>query len=179
MNFDQRKAEAKRLVFSFLSDFTVPRGMTSDQQASRIIGIADAFARRMPTRGDYTEACERVLDKIRDTHLSNSWPAQAVFVMAMPQTEAMQPKAAETFRPDEWELAAQKMGDGQPVPERYIWGPTSDALVNKRLVTVQCRDRYRKGSIEAHREVYGIDAWKIMERNFGSEVRQYAPVAAE
>lgn len=179
MNFDQRKAEAKRLVVGFLDSYAAPRGLTADQQANRIIAVADAFARRMPTKGDYSEACNRVLDKIRDTHMANSWPSQGVFVMAMPQSEKMQPKAAETFKPDEWELAASKIGEGQPVSERYVWGITSDALVNKRLVTPDAMRRYREASVASFKDVYGGDAERIMLRNFGSAVSAYFPIAAE
>lgn len=173
MNFDQRKAEAAKMVSAFLMDFSTPRGMSVDQQSSRISGVADAFARRMPTKGDFSESCQAVLDKVRDTHMSNSWPAQAVFVIAMPQSEAMTPKAAETYRIDEWELAAKRMAAGEPVAEQYVWGAASDGLVSKGLVTPESRDRYRIGAVAAATGAWSGDAQKIMVSKFGHVVSSY------
>lgn len=173
MTFEERKRDAANYVSNFLSIYSTPRGLDHSQLATRIAAIAEAFARRMPTKGDYHEACERVLDSVRDSHLSNSWPSQAVFVMAMPQSEAMGPKAAETFRPDEWELHAQKMADGQPVPDRYVWGHTSEALVNKRLVTIECRDRYRKAVVKNFSKVHGNRTRDVMAKVYGPEVDMY------
>lgn len=181
MTFEERKRAAERLVAIFLNDFSVPRGMSLDQQSKRITQIADAFARRMPTKGDYDEACGRVLERIRDTHMSNSWPPQAVFVMAMPQTETVQPKAAETFAPDPDEIAMKRINAGEAVSEGYVWGSGSQRLLNRGWVTRDAIDRYREGSIRSHKETYGHKADDVLRRNFGAVVNQYigAPHAAE
>lgn len=173
MNFDQRKSEAKRLVAQFLQSYSPPRGLTPDQQAGRIVSVADAFARRMPTKGDYAEAVENVLTKIRDTHISNSWPPQGVFVMAMPQTEKVQPKAAETFKADEDEIAASRIEAGEPVAERYVWGSGAEKLLRDRRVTLDAIDRYRQGSIHTRRKTYGKHADEMLRRDFGAVVEPY------
>lgn len=178
MNFEQRKAEAQVLVCYFLEGFSIPRGLDGSGQAARIAAIADAFARRMPTTGNFHEACEAVFAKVRDTHLSNSWPSQAVFVMAMPQSEKLGPKAAETFAPRETEWAAKRMRQGEAVPERYVWGEASARLIRDNDIGRDVMDRYRESSVKAHKSVYGPDAHKILERSYGAVVGPYFAAGA-
>lgn len=167
MKFEERKHEAKALLVKFLDAFATPRGMTEDQLATRIEQIADAFARRMPTKGDFAEACERVMNAVRDTHLSNSWPTQASFVMAMPSREAMRP-AQETFLADEVEILSNRMRNGDAVPETAIWGQLSG-----QLAVGGALERYRSASVIAWREAYGPDAAALMRAKYGSVVDLY------
>lgn len=173
MNFEQRKQEAMNLVVDFLCSFSAPRGLGEDQMAKRIAAISEAFARRMPVRGNYSEAIEKVFDKIRDTHLSNSWPAQAVFVNAMPQGEVTGPKAAETFSPRQAELAAQKMRNHEAVGERFVWGSGAATLSREGLVSSAVIDKYRVGSVASYRKTHGHFADDILVRNFGAVVMPY------
>lgn len=179
MNFDERKRVSTEMVVDFLEAYTVPRGLSDDAQAKRINSVADAFARRMPTSGDYREQVEKVFDKIRDTHISNSWPAQAIFVMAMPAGDVITPKAAETFEPaSPFAWAADAMRKGDPVPERYVWGRPSQQMLSAGEIDRATMDLYRRSSIEHHRSVYRHEAEKIVAGKFGAVALPYLSAGA-
>jgi len=164
MTFEERKAQATKLVVEFLGDYSPPRGLDDSQQASRIAHAADAFARRMPSDGNFEEKVDAVLTKIRDTHLSNSWPAQAAFVMAMPQIE-WRGAAPKTYQADNAERIPRLMGQGISVPEYEVWKSQD---VSREII-----DRYRYASIDNWREVYRDEAEAMMAEKYGGIVRQY------
>lgn len=173
MTFEERKAIASKLVWEFMMAFSVPRGLPQEQQVSRMSAIAEAFARRLPTKGDYEEGIQRVFDKVRDSHLSNSWPPQAVFVIYMPGHEVKSVKAAETFTPNQLEVAASKMRDGQPVAERYVWGASSDALIHSGKIDRDTMDKYRKASVASFQSVYQHRTIETMVKKLGQSVAAY------
>lgn len=164
MNFEQRKQTATELVVGFLGDFSPPRGLTDAQMASRISHVADAFARRMPADDKYQERIDQVFSRIRDTHVSNTWPTQAVFVMAMPQSEYRKGAPA-SFKPKDKQHIADQMAQGLAVPENEIW---------KNLnVSREVSDRYRMAAVDGWREVYGVEAHQMMQEKYGPIVSQY------
>lgn len=168
MTFEERRAQAARLLIDFLSTFTPPRGVDEDGQGKLVTQIADAFARRMPTRGDFDEACDKVFQKVRDTHVSNSWPSQAEFVMAMPQDASKGGKAAETYKPDNYrDWIEEAMSEGREVPEAAIWGPNSSG------VQPQLLEAYRRSSVHSWREFYGNEAQSMMVARYGHAVLPY------
>jgi len=172
MNFDQRKKTAQSIIIEFLDVFTPPRGLDDSQLASRISQLADAFARRMPIKGEYTDAVHRVLTKIMDTHQSNTWPPQAAFVMAMPNQELRQFSAQETFKvKDPVQLTTARMEAGEAVDENSLWGQMARELPRGHL------DRYRNASALGWMEVYGKDAPRLMHSKYGSVVDSYFPEA--
>lgn len=168
MKFEERKAAAQRLVVGYLDGFSPPRGLDDRQMAQRIDSIADAFARKMPTNRDFREAVAGVLTRVSDTHLSNTWPPQAAFVMAMPAGEAMGRPAAESFRVSD---PVQHYGDlmraGEGVPEPVLWGNISALLPSADL------ERYRSASVMTWAETYGQDAASAMMKRYGSIVAGY------
>lgn len=170
MNFDQRKNEAKILVVDFLQVFSPPRGLDDGQLATRISQIADAFARRMPTTGEYRTAIEGVLTRIMDTHMSNTWPAQAAFVMAMPNRELSQYSSQETFTPKEpAELLRGRMEKNEAVPETALWGGMASSLPHKHL------DNYRNASVARWIDTHGHKAADAMFSAYGAVVMPYFP----
>lgn len=173
MDFEQRKSEARSMLVDFFAGFSAPRGLDEDQQAARISGIADAFARRMPIEGDYREKVESVFAKVRDTHLSNSWPPQAVFVMAMPKSETMGRKAQETFVPDTMKALGRKVEFGDGIPDRFIWGPGYSALLDSGFVSIDQLEKYRIASIRSFKETYRHLGYEEMFKRFGHEVTPY------
>lgn len=166
MNIEDRKRIAKEELLQFLSIYSPPRGLGDDQLADRIAFTADAFARRMPTTGDFREQVQRVFSSIRDTHISNTWPAQAAFVMAMPQREVMG-SAPETFMPNDADLWSRRMLEGNPVPEAAIWGVVASKLPHGKL------DQYRTAAASAWVNVYGSDAHNKMRAKYGAVVDPY------
>lgn len=173
MDFQTRKSLAREAVTLYLDQFTAPRGLDDQQQANRIASIADAFARKMPVKGDYIEAIKAVLVKVSDTHLSNTWPPQAAFVMAMPLGETMGRPAAESYRVgNRADHYGELMRDGETVPEPVIWGPLASQLPKHEL------DRYRNASVMTWAETYGGAAGKMMANRYGSSVKAYFPEEA-
>lgn len=170
MNYDQRKSKAKALVLDFLGVLSPPRGLDEDQLATRIIQIADAFARRMPTDGDYDQSVAKVLTRLMDTHQSNTWPPQAAFVMAMPHREVREFSSQETFTPKEPEqLIEGRMEKNEPVPETALWGNMASKLPHKHL------DRYRNASVASWVKTYGHKAPDAMFAKYGAAVLPYLP----
>jgi hypothetical protein len=173
MNFDQRKHRAKEMLATFLSIFSPPRGLDDSQLADRISQTADAFARRMPTKGDYDQAVEAVFMKIRDTHMSNSWPPQAAFVLAMPKGETMSRPAAETYTvADAAERYSRLMEAGEPIPETALWGALAHSLPHQHL------DRYRNACVMAWMDLHGEGAANLMYSKYGATVLPYFPQEA-
>jgi len=173
MDFNERKRQAQKMLIDFLSVFSAPRGLDESQMANRITQIADAFARRMPTKSDYEASVQAVLRKVMDTHLSNTWPPQAAFVMAMPNRELREFQAQETFKPDDpMQHAINRMEAGQHVPEPVLWGATSGQLPHRHL------DRYRNASVLNWMSVYGSDAAEKMRARYGEIVNAYFPERA-
>lgn len=174
MTFEERKRKAQVILVEFLSVFSPPRGLDDGQMATRISQIADAFARRMPTSGDYETSIHAVLTKIMDTHLSNTWPPQAAFVMAMPNRELSQFRSAETYTPDDPVKRVEKLMDrGEAVPETAIWGVMASQLPRRHI------DRYRNASVLKWMEVYGTDAPHLMRARYGEAVNPYFPEAQD
>ena len=170
LDFNQRKDIAKRMVVEFLEVFSPPRGLDEKQLATRIIQIADAFARRMPTDGSYDEKIASVLANLMDTHQSNTWPPQAAFVMAMPNREQSQFAAAETYQPkSEATLIEGRMELGEPVPETAIWGKMASDLPHRHL------DKYRNASVKSWIDTYGHKAADAMFARYGAAVMPYFP----
>lgn len=169
MNFEQRKSEAERLVADFLDDFVPPRGLDNEKLRARIAFIGDAFARKMPTKGDYAEAVNSVMLKIRDTHMSNTWPSQAVFVMAMPAGEVKEFAQLQEFKPDKKEMYERRMADGLGVPEGVIWGATASQLSVSRDVL----DSYRKASAASWQNLHKQEAHRLMRDKYGPAVDQF------
>lgn len=173
MNFDQRTACAMELVIEFLDTLCPPRGLGADQQATRIAQISDAFARRMPTEGDFAEKTQGVLQRVRDTHLSNTWPAVAVFVMAMPE-ENKSVRAPSTFEGGDWKRAeADRMMAGKPVAESFVFGIRSKWLLDDGLVTPDVLQSYRFGVVQEFRETYGSQADQMLLARYGESVRPF------
>lgn len=170
MTFEERKKVASSLVVEFLHDYTPPRGMDDRQLASRITHAADAFARRLPTDGDFSEKVESVLAKIRDTHMSNTWPAQAVFIMAMPKGE-FRGAAPKTYRSEDSDRTPRMMSQGLAVPEREIW--------KNQNVSRDVLERYRHKSVDNWRDTYGRLAEDMLAEKYGGVVRSYFLEAAE
>lgn len=174
MTFEERKRRAQSILVEFLSVFSPPRGLDDSQMATRISQIADAFARRMPTKGDYEASVHSVLTKIMDTHLSNTWPPQAAFVMAMPNREVSEFRATETYVSDNPIQRIENLMDaGEAVPETAIWGVMASQLPRKHL------DRYRNASVLKWMDVYGSDAAAKMRAMYGASVDPYFPQAKD
>lgn len=169
-NFVERKAEARRIVVGYLDQFSPPRGLDDGQMVQRIESIADAFARKMPVSDDFTDGVSRVLVRVSDTHMSNTWPPQAAFVMAMPTGEAMGRPAAESFTvSDPVDFYARKMRANQEIPETAVWGAIAAGLPRAEL------ERYRSASVMAWAETYGQQAGEMMVARYGSKVASYFP----
>ena len=170
MDFNERKRQAQKMLIDFLSVFSAPRGLDESQMANRITQIADAFARRMPTKSDYEASVQAVLRKVMDTHLSNTWPPQAAFVMAMPNRELREFQSQETFKPkDAIEHATNRMEAGDHVSEAALWGVMASQLPQRHL------DRYRNASVMNWMSVYGADAAMKMRAIYGAVVDPYFP----
>lgn len=170
MDFNERKRQAQSMLIEFLSVFSAPRGLDESQMANRISQIADAFARRMAAKADFRTSVEAVLQKVMDTHLSNTWPSQAAFVMAMPSRELREFQTQETFKPDDpIQHAIDRMESGQHVPEPVIWGTMSSQLPHRHL------DRYRNASVLNWMGIYGADAAMKMRAIYGAVVDPYFP----
>lgn len=170
MKFEQRKSEAKEMVMSFLSTMSPPRGVDPQGLANQIDGIADAFARKMPTKGNFGEAVKEVFTRLRDTHLSNTWPPQAAFVLAMPKADTMGRAAAETFQvKDPVERYSRLMLEGDVVPEALLWGSISGQLPRREL------ERYRSVSVLNWVEFYRDSAATLMAAKYGPVVHGYFP----
>jgi hypothetical protein len=174
MNFDQRKHSARKMVVDFLSVLSPPRGLEDKQLATRIIQIADAFARRMPVEGDYEQSVAAVLTRLMDTHQSNTWPPQAAFVMAMPNREISKFSSQQTFEPKSpIELTISRMQAGQAVPETQLWGGTAGHLPREHL------DNYRNASVKGWIETHGHKAFDAMVSKYGAVVMPYFPRQSE
>lgn len=169
MDFEQRKNRAAELVAEFLDDFAPPRGIPDDKLRGRITEIADAFARRMPTKGDFDEAVGRVLLNVRDTHMANTWPAQAVFVVAMPANERKEFTSPETFRPDRVTMYSDRMNERQAVPETVVWG----AISGKLTLQAGILENYRAASVKAWKDAYNKSAHDMMRKKYGAIVDLY------
>lgn len=169
MDFEARKDTAKKLVVQFLGDYIPPRGLDSGSLANRIVQIADAFARRLPTKGDYAELIDQALNRIRETHESNTWPVLPAFIAAMPKSEK-RGAAPETYRPDFFQMMASRMKNKEPVPERFLWSARIDVLLRDQMVDLQRVNEYRESSVASWREVYRHDAAERMAAKFGSQV---------
>lgn len=170
MNFDQRKDRAKAAVVEFLSVLSPPRGLDDAQLATRIIQIADAFARRMPIEGDYDQSVATVLTRLMDTHQSNTWPPQAAFVMAMPNRELSKFSSQQTFEPKSpIELTKARMAAGEAVPETELWGLAASQLPREHL------DNYRNASVKNWIDTYGHKAEDAMFAKYGGVVMPYFP----
>lgn len=174
MTFEERKRQAQAMLIEFLSVFTPPRGLDESQLARRISEVADAFARRMPVKGEFDTAVQAVLTKVRDTHLSNTWPPQAAFVMAMPNREQHQFKAQETYEvKDPVERFTALMEMGEAIPESAVWGTLASSLPHRHL------DRYRNACVLDWMKVYGPDAPGLMRAKYGAVVDPYFPQAQD
>ena len=170
MTYEERKRKAQSILIEFLSVFSPPRGLDDGQMASRVSQIADAFARRMPTSGEFDTAVHAVLTKVMDTHLSNTWPPQAAFVLAMPARELSQFRSAETFEVKEpAERYSALMERGEAIPESAVWGTLASSLPHRHL------DRYRNACVLDWMKVYGQDAPNLMRAKFGAIVDPYFP----
>lgn len=171
MDFNARRRKAREMVSDFLSAFVPPRGLSDDQLAEKVNFIADAFARRMPTQGDYAEKVEGVFAKLRDTHETNTWPAQAAFVNAMPAGERVMKGAQETYRPDnEPDVIAKQMNEGRGVPDRWLWRDSGKLAGKVDRATL---DAYRKASMRSYREAYREEAEQIATAKHGQQVWEY------
>lgn len=170
MRFEQRKTRAKTLVMDFLEVLSPPRGLDEKQLATRIIQIADAFARRMPIEGDYDQAVASVLTRLMDTHQSNTWPPQAAFVMAMPNREVSKFSSQQTFEPKSpIELTKSRMEAGEPVSEADLWGVAASQLPREHV------DNYRNASVKNWLDTYGHKAADAMFAKYGGVVMPYFP----
>lgn len=170
MTYEERKRKAQVILVEFLSVFVPPRGLDDGQMASRISQIADAFARRMPTSGEFDTAVHAVLTRVMDTHLSNTWPPQAAFVMAMPNRELSQFRSQETFEvKDPAERISAMMEMGEAIPESAVWGTLAGSLPHRHL------DRYRNACVLDWMKVYGQDAAGLMRSKYGAVVDPYFP----
>lgn len=170
MNFDERKSTAREMVMEFLDSLSPPRGVDPQGLSEMINNIADAFARKMPVAGDFRENAGKVFTKLRDTHMSNSWPPQAAFVLAMPASDAMGRKAAESFSVESYpDHYSEMMRNRQPVPESALWGSIASKLPRREL------ERYRGASVMSWIELYRDDAESLMKARYGTEVLPYFP----
>lgn len=166
--FEDRKSKAREMLLDFLDQFTPPRGVDEDAQATRLNSIADAFARKMPVQGDYEEKVQGVFQSILDTYSSNTWPAQAVFVECMPKWENLGKSAPQSYRPDDKiEHYREKISRSDPLPETVIWGPMA------YRAGLEALRPYREASIAAWQKAYRDDAEMKMTSRYGHVVQDF------
>ena len=169
MTYDERKRIATEALVDFLDEFTPPRGMDDDKLSRRIAHIADAFARYISKKGDFREKVAAVMLKVRDSHETNTWPPQSVFVEHMPRHEAMSAPLQSFELEDRAETYAQRMQEGDAVPESVIWGNLSSMMPHSVL------EGYRRASVANAQKVYRSDAYAIMRKKHGEQVQRYFP----
>jgi hypothetical protein len=174
VNHQDKVAIAGERLSQFLQSMTPPRGVTPEALIAITDAIADAFARKLTgsSEAEYLDAIQKTFIAVRDNHKGYTWPSQADFVAALPVLTTA--SAPQTYDPDDrLKQIGAKMAMNDGVPDAFVWGHRSAALMSGGYVTRDRMDQYRRGSVRAFKDLYKHDAMPVMQRYYGDAVLNY------
>lgn len=173
MNFDDRMQIVQAELSVFLDRFSPPRGMSDPAVRQTLKSICESIVRKLPLTSEnvFRENLKKSLRNVLDKHETYSWPTQATFVTCLHFGATEKRSAPETTDFNEFELNAKRIVNGDPVPERFIWGKASGRVVGVCGVTQDHLNDYRRGSVSAFIKTYNSDS-ELVSR-YGNIVLPY------
>lgn len=169
MNFDERMGITRRELTKFLSRYSPPRAMNDEAQAASFMGICTAINKRIAANvneGVFRDRLSKIFEAVADTHETNAWPVQSVFVKAAglvaKRTQAEGTSAGDWKPSDPLRRAIDRMQRHEAVEERFLYGPEAHEI--ERVVGSDLLKAYRSALFFSERNVYGEDEALDRER---------------
>lgn len=139
MDYQERMGLAASAINGFLSRFQRPPHLDEQAAAQEIRDIAEEVNSVISTslsRDGFRDRIEKALRHLRKGYTQRTWPTLAHFVKAMDQThERTSAKpASEAEAINSMELAAERINNGQPVGDFWLFGRGLCELLEAGLV---------------------------------------------
>ena len=165
MHYQDRIKAAAIIITDFLRQYQRPPHLDNEAALREISAIAEEVNGLSPTTLSPDEFKGRVMDAcriLRQTYTQRAWPMPAHFIKAMEAVAAKVNKAAAadakvaTFDSAQ-QIAAQRIIEGEPVGDGWLYGRLALDLLRDGLVSEAEIDRYRQALRRSLERVYGPD----------------------
>ena len=163
LNYDQRKKAVSQHLAHLLSGYEPPYNLRDDtaKQVREADEICELIVNNLPTwlnENQITGTFERTGKDLKRTAKTRSWPIARDIIEAIhkatPAQDAASP-ASQPFKFDSDTIAAKRINAGDPVAENYINGIGAERLIEKKLITPQKLQGYKKYLEQEKAKLYG------------------------
>lgn len=179
MTHEERKMAIAEALSNFLSVYTPPRSVNSDEGKAEMMGrYVDSLVNKVPlTRAsEFAEMLERCFRIVGNDHEGWAWPSISEFSKAAGRLHGIggEKRAAESFSFDDpMEAMAERMKRGAAVPEGQLWGLLASRAVSSGRIGRDLLEDYRMACVNMYRQTYAASAEKMMLNKFGAVAAPY------
>ena len=143
MHYQDRIRTAASLITDFLRQYQRPSHLDNDAALREISAIAEEVNALASTSLSQDEFKARIIEAcrhIRQTYTQRAWPMPAHFIKAMEAVAAKVSRSAPasakvTSFPSATQIAAQRIIQGEPVGDGWLYGKLALQLLNDGLVS--------------------------------------------
>ena len=165
MHYQDRIKTAASIITDFLRQYQRPSHLDNEAAMREIAAIAEELNALVSTSSSPDEFKGRVIDAcriLRQTYTQRAWPMPAHFIKAMEAVAAKVNKSVSadakvaTFGSAQ-QIAAQRIIEGEPVGDGWLYGRLALDLLNSGLVSEAELSRYRESLRRSAERVFGAD----------------------
>lgn len=186
MHYQDRIKTAASLITDFLRQYQRPSHLDNQAALMEISAIAEEVNALVSTSSSPDEFKARIIEAcrhIRQTYTQRAWPMPAHFIKAM---EAVAAKVSRSSIPDNKiasfgsanQIAAQRIIQGEPVGDGWLYGKLALQLLNDGLISQADLDRYREGLRHSAEQVFSAGQVAEMFARFEQRHADAIEVAA-
>lgn len=165
MHYQDRIKTAASIITDFLRQYQRPSHLDNEAAMREIAAIAEEVNALVSTSSSPDEFKGRILDAcriLRQTYTQRAWPMPAHFIKAMEAVAAKVNKSVSadakvaTFDSAQ-QIAAQRIIEGEPVGDGWLYGRLALDLLSSGLVSESDLARYRETLRRSLERIYGPD----------------------
>lgn len=159
LDFPTRVAILTRTLAHFLRQYRQPEHLDESGVKERMQMMAEAINNRISGslgREDLEARLEMMCREVTATYRGRDWPTAAHFIGAL-DVRAPEAAADTDWSLDPVKIAADRISDGEPVGDGWLWGRQAVDLLRSGKVTTEQIRPYRQSHAAKLRKLYGDD----------------------
>jgi hypothetical protein len=161
MNFEQRIDLIRKWLIMDLARYERPANFTESHIKPEVEVMAEDINSEISTaynQEGFKELLLRIGQNVRKTHKSRRWPVIAEYINAAKDCQAnnhTQIEDRQPFKFDSDAIAAKRINAGEAVAETYINGSGAERLIEKKLITPNELEPYKRYLRDERQKLYG------------------------
>jgi hypothetical protein len=161
MNFEQRIDLVRKWLIMDLARYERPANFTESHIKPEVEVMAEDINSEISTaynQEGFKALLLRIGQNVRKTHKSRRWPVIAEYINAAKDCQAnnhTQIEDRQPFKFDSDAIAAKRINAGEAVAETYINGSGAERLIEKKLITPNQLEPYKRYLRDERQKLYG------------------------